>query len=68
MEFLLRRHDLHIRPKLARTALLVCLPHHEQPFFLRLLQLIDLANLAPYTYTFLRPYAIPNAGNADGHV
>jgi hypothetical protein len=59
IEFLLRRYDLHVRPKLAATALLVLLPHHEEPYFLRLLQLIDLASVA--TYAFLRPYAAPNA-------
>ena len=59
VEFLLRRYDIHLRPKTATTALLVMLPHHEEPFFLRLLQLIDLASMS--TFFFLRPYAIPGA-------
>ena len=59
IEYLLRKFDIHIRPKTAATALLVMLPHHEQPFFLRLLQLIDLASLP--IWSFLRPYAVPNA-------
>eukprot|EP00934_Nitzschia_sp_Nitz4_P001436 Nitzschia sp. Nitz4//scaffold231_size31564//6377//13062//NITZ4_007939-RA/size31564-augustus-gene-0.27-mRNA-1//-1//CDS//3329543290//1436//frame0 len=59
VEFLLRRYDLHLRPALVHTALLVLLPHHEQPFFLRFLQLVDLASLP--IWIFLRPYAVPNA-------
>ena len=59
IEFLLRKYDIHIRPKTASTMLLVMLPHHEEPYFLRMLQLIDLANLPEWS--FLRPYAIPGA-------
>lgn len=59
IEFLLRQYDLHLRPRIASAALLAFLPHHEEPFFLRLLQLIDLANLPEWT--FLRPYAAPNS-------
>lgn len=59
MEYLLRRYDLHLRPRTASTALLALLPHHEEPYFLRLLQLIDLANLPEWA--FLRPYAVPGA-------
>lgn len=59
VEYLLRRYDIHVRPKTAATALLVMLPHHEDPFFLRLLQLIDLASMP--AWAFLRPYAAPGA-------
>jgi hypothetical protein len=59
VEFLLRRYDMHLRPKTAGTALLVMLPLHEEPFFLRLVQLIDLANMP--AWAFLRPYAAPGA-------
>ena len=59
IEYLLRKYDIHIRPKTASTMLLVMLPHHEEPYFLRMLQLIDLANLPEWA--FLRPYAIPGA-------
>jgi hypothetical protein len=59
VEYLLRRYDIHVRPKTAATALLVMLPHHENPFFLRLLQLIDLASMP--AWAFLRPYAAPGA-------
>lgn len=59
IEYLLRRYDMHLRPKTATTALLVMLPLHEEPYFLRLLQLIDLANLS--AWSFLRPFAIPGA-------
>ena len=59
IEYLLRKYDIHIRPKTASTVLLVMLPHHEEPYFLRLLQLIDLANMPEWT--FLRPFATPQA-------
>ena len=59
IEFLLRKYDIHVRPKTASTMLLALLPHHEEPYFLRMLQLIDLANLSEWA--FLRPYAIPGA-------
>jgi len=59
IEFLLRKYDIHIRPKTASTMILTMLPHHEEPYFLRLLQLIDLASLSEWA--FLRPYAIPGA-------
>ncbi|KAG7350621.1 BP28CT NUC211 domain containing protein [Nitzschia inconspicua] len=59
IEFLLRKFDLHIRPKTATATLLAMLPHHEQPFFLRILQLMDLANMPEWT--FLRPFAVPGA-------
>eukprot|EP00537_Pseudo-nitzschia_pungens_P009892 CAMPEP_0172381836 /NCGR_PEP_ID=MMETSP1060-20121228/71153_1 /TAXON_ID=37318 /ORGANISM="Pseudo-nitzschia pungens, Strain cf. cingulata" /LENGTH=2325 /DNA_ID=CAMNT_0013109625 /DNA_START=9 /DNA_END=6986 /DNA_ORIENTATION=+ len=59
IEYLLRKYDIHIRPKTASTMLLAILPHHEEPYFLRILQLIDLANLPEWA--FLRPYAIPGA-------
>jgi hypothetical protein len=59
VEFLLRRYDLHLRPITASATLLAFLPHHEEPFFLRLLQLIDLASLPEWA--FLRPYAVPGA-------
>eukprot|EP00980_Cylindrotheca_fusiformis_P025238 scaffold13311_cov161-Cylindrotheca_fusiformis.AAC.4 len=57
VDYLLRRYDMHLRPKTAGVALLAMLPLHEEPFFLRLVQLIDLASLR--TWAFLRPYAIP---------
>lgn len=57
VEFLLRRYDMHLRPKTAGTALLAMLPLHEEPFFLRLVQLIDLASMP--AWAFLRPYAAP---------
>jgi hypothetical protein len=59
VEYLLRRYDIHIRPNTASSILLATLPCHEEPFFLRLLQLMDLANLP--TWAFLRPYAAPGA-------
>ena len=59
IEFLLRKYDIHARTNTSSTLILVCLPCHEEPFFLRLLQLIDLASMQ--TYSFLRPYAIPNS-------
>ena len=59
IEFLLRRYDLHARPKTAANAILVLLPLHEEPFFLRLLQLVDLASLPEWA--FLRPFAAPGA-------
>ena len=59
IEFLLRKYEIHIRPKSACTMLLTMLPHHEEPFFLRILQLIDLASLPEWA--FLRPYGIPGA-------
>lgn len=59
IEFLLRKYDIHVRPKTASTMLLALLPHHEEPYFLRMLQLIDLASLPEWA--FLRPYAIPGA-------
>jgi len=59
IEFLLRKYDIHIRPNTASTMLLVMLPHHEEPYFLRMLQLIDLANLSEWA--FLRPYAFSGA-------
>ena len=59
VEFLMRQYDLHLRPKLVSTMLLVWLPHHEHAYFLRWLQLVDLANLP--SYAWLRPYAVPNA-------
>jgi len=59
IEYLLRKYDIHVRPKTASTMLLAMLPHHEEPYFLRILQLIDLANLPEWA--FLRPYAIPGA-------
>ena len=59
MEFLIRRYDIHARSKSATTALLALLSHHEQPYFLRMLQLIDLASVP--TWTFLRPFAVPGA-------
>jgi hypothetical protein len=59
VEFLLRQYDMHLRPKTASAALLVMLPLHEEPYFLRLVQLIDLASMP--AWSFLRPYAIPGA-------
>ena len=59
IEFLLRKYEIHVRPKSACTILLTMLPHHEEPYFLRILQLIDLASLPEWA--FLRPYAIPGA-------
>jgi hypothetical protein len=59
IEFLLRKYDIHLRPQTACVSLLTMLPHHEEPFFLRLLQLIDVANMPEWT--FLRPYAVPGA-------
>lgn len=59
IEFLLRKYDIHIRPKTASTMLLTMLPHHEEPYFLRILQLVDLASLPEWA--FLRPYAVPGA-------
>ena len=62
MEYLLRRYDIHARPTTASTTLLATLPCHEEPFFLRLLQLIDLASMP--TWSFLRPHAAPGATTA----
>lgn len=59
VEYLIRQYDLYLRPKLVSTVLLVWLPHHEHSYFLRWLQLVDLANLP--VWAWLRPYAIPNA-------
>ena len=59
VEYMIRALDLHLRPKLVSTVLLVWLPHHENAYFLRWLQLVDLASVQ--TYSWLRPYAIPNA-------
>lgn len=57
MEYLVRRHDIHVT--CADAVLTSMLAHHEKPFFSRLLQLIDLAS-SP-TWSFLRPYAAPQA-------
>lgn len=59
VEYLIRGFDLHLRPKLVSTVLLVWLPHHENAYFLRWIQLVDLVSVP--TYTWLRAYAIPNA-------
>ena len=59
VEYMIRAFDLYLRPKLVSTVLLVWLPHHESAYFLRWLQLVDLASVQ--TYSWLRPYAIPNA-------
>jgi hypothetical protein len=59
VEYLIRQYDLYLRPKLISTVLLVWLPHHEHSYFLRWLQLVDLANLPAWAW--LRPYTIPNA-------
>ena len=58
LEFLIRRYDLHLRPSTANFTLRVLLPHHEQPFFLRWLQLMDLASSQ---WSFLRPFTVPGA-------
>lgn len=56
IEYLLRRYDIHARTDTAEVLLLSSLSHHEvQPYFHRVLQLIDLAELT--TWSFLRPYA-----------
>ena len=55
LEYLLRRYDVHARPDTAERLLIATLPHHEQPVFSRVLQLIDLASLP--TWAFLRPFA-----------
>jgi hypothetical protein len=55
LEYLLRRYEIHARPDTSERFLLATLAHHEQPVFLRVLQLIDLASLP--TWTFLRPFA-----------
>jgi len=44
IEYLLRRYDIHTRPSSSHYLLLYTLPHHDQPVFTRLLQLIDLTN------------------------
>ena len=59
IEFLLRKYDIHVKPNTAATMLLSMIPHHEEPYFLRMLQLVDLANLPEWA--FLRPYATPGA-------
>jgi hypothetical protein len=55
LEYMLRRYDIHARPDTAERLLLATLAHHEQPVFLRVLQLIDLASLP--AWAFLRPFA-----------
>lgn len=59
LEYLLRRYDMHLRPSTAKEALLVLLPLHEEPYFLRLIQLVDLATIPEWN--FLRPFADPMA-------
>ena len=55
LEYLLRRYDVHVRN--AEALLVYCgLPYHDQPFFLRLLQLLDLTQ-QQQTFLFLRPFA-----------
>ena len=59
LEYLLRRYDIHTRPTCMEHLLKSVLPHHEQPIFGRVLQLLDLASLQ--TYSFLRPHAATGA-------
>jgi len=55
LEYLLRRHDVHIHN--GRELILSLLPHHSEALFGRVLQLVDIASIPEFT--FLRPYATP---------
>lgn len=59
IEYLLRRYEIHLHQPLAETIIRLTVPMHEDPVFLRMIQLVDLSSLP--TWSFLRPYAVPGA-------
>ena len=60
LEFLIRRYEIHARRNTASVLISRMLPYHEAPFFLKILQLIDLADVAASVFLFLRPYVVHN--------
>lgn len=60
IEYLVARYDIHARDKTAHFLLMVTLPFHSSPFFLKIIKLIDLASICNQQWVFLRPYAGKN--------
>jgi hypothetical protein len=61
LEYLLRRYDIHSRPKTADKLLVTTLSQHETLLFGRILQLIDLPLVDGNTWIFARRFAAKGA-------